>query len=336
MIKMNFFFALLGIILIALILFLVYMSIKLIQGEQIFHRDTLARLATQKLLIKGILKQSTMVKEDEKKLDEWRNFNYTTSDISDISRDKHTRKIPYLFIDKTKFANTNAIVEDNIFSDASYLLICHGAAYETEFCYKEYEEIANRYNISIICVEYPGFGERSEEILTEDALMKEYPKEVISLIEDHLQIKWNKITLLGQCLGAPIAINISSATRGAKKLKSLILTKPWPSLHTCLQSLTGISEFSLNILLPNLFKSYNLEKSNIYCPVKCVQGDADKICQVEDTIKTLEEMDHSPIVEFYLVPEGGHTIYMSKMLDHISNYVPNEILYGANAVRKIP
>ena len=284
-----------------IILLLLYLGVKLVRKEHIFSRDRMASMCPQKLLIKGIIRQSNKLQEHEKNAQQWRHFNYPIGNS--------TMAIPYVHIVKENPTDT--------------LVICHGAAYELEYCFKEYKKISDAYNVSIVSVEYPGFGQRGHEKLTENALLKTYPQEVLYLINDHLQIDWKNISILGQCLGAPIALRIAAQPCVSKKIKHLYLTKPWSSLHTALKGVTSTRLIKhITRLIPDLFETDETITSKIYAPVKCVQGDADLVCQKQDTQKLLDKMTNAKTREMYLLPGDGHTVLMVKMFEFMQTSSP--------------
>jgi pimeloyl-ACP methyl ester carboxylesterase len=198
-----------------------------------------------------------------------------------------------------------------------YLIICHGAAFENEYCYEEWKNISEEYDISVICVEYPGFGQRSNEILTEDKLLNQYPNEIVDLVENHLCIPWTRVFILGQCLGAPIAIKLASLPRINDKIRGLYLTKPFSSLHNAFQSLPSIfSKFFTN-QVTNLLETSDQILETIKAPVKCMLGENDKICTVPMTKKLLGKMKQSSDVQFFILPNAGHWALMETMLGYI-------------------
>jgi pimeloyl-ACP methyl ester carboxylesterase len=259
-------------------------------------------------MIKGLRPR---IQESEKKPGEWNEFHPTFS--------PHL-SVPYVFIkgcagrDDSRGDGKN---DSN--SEEKYLIICHGAAHGNEYCYKEWREISKDYNISIICVEYPGFGGRKNELGSEDVLYISYPNEVIDLVENHLHLDWSKIYILGQCLGAPIAIRLATSYPYiASNIRGLYLTKPFSSLHNTFQSLPPtISDF-MRSNVPDLYTTQEKWLKKIVAPVTCIQGEDDSMCKVEMTKNSLLRlMTNSPKINFYTLPHHGHTVLMKFMLAYV-------------------
>ena len=185
--------------------------------------------------------------------------------------------------------------------NATNLIVFHGSTYPLEYCFEEYQDVVKRYNVNIYSLEYPGFGEWSHSVhegssgsarrnwssgsayegssgsarrnwssgsayegSTETTMLECYPLEVMSWLE-YLQLDLQNTILVGQCLGAVMAIRIASQM---PPIKCLIITKPFTGWH----NLRPICKF-----MPNVFTNKLRDIRAIQCPVYCVQGSSDTI-----------------------------------------------------------
>jgi len=285
---------------------ILFVASKTNQKQLIFSADKLTSLCPQKLIIKGIIRQSNKIQEQQKNPNEWRSFT------CEGRRFDNNISIPFVYLKR---------------SPDKYLLICHGAAYELEYCFKEYEQIADMFGVSVISVEYPGFGGRQKEKLNSESLLARYPEEVKYCIESHLKIDWRQVKVLGQCLGAPIALRLVAQPGISERVPCLYLTKPWSSLHNTMISLLprGLHE-CITTVLPDLFFTDKSITSQIKCPVKCVQGTNDKICTINNTFSLLKRITHSPTREIYFLDKKGHTVLMLEMLQHMETFFPHLVI----------
>lgn len=206
--------------------------------------------------------------------------------------------------------NTNSAI-NNGYANVKHLVILHGSTWSLEYCYHEYKEIADQYNVDIISLEYPGFGERyklNNDKTTEHNMLETYPQEVIFLIE-YLQLKWENIAIVAQCLGAPIGIKLASNQQISKRLHSLCLTKPFTSWHNVLKETIIFSPFLY--ISSNVFKCENTPYlEDIYCHFYCVQGEKDGLCGVEKTRKLVKDIRNCKSSLFIIVPDVGHDLVM--------------------------
>lgn len=286
---------------LSLLVILLFLSLCHVKKRQLFDRDTLASWSSHKLRFAGnFFANVDKIKEADKLPEEWKSF----------------KSIPYVHV-KTPSPNSGEC-----------MIILYGATSGLEICHKDYKRIATDHHVDVLCLEYPGFGLRKSEKLTEDALMIDYPQEVVAWIVQHLQIPWSKVLLWGQCLGAPISLRVAYYQQlkyPNEPMKYMFLAKPWCSLHT---SLSGVFRGSFpRTILPNLFHVDDEAIESLQIPVICVQGGVDTVSRVENTRKFLKRMKNVPLVRFYIVPGAGHFIPTDLMLRQIRDYSADEVYH---------
>jgi alpha-beta hydrolase superfamily lysophospholipase len=229
------------------------------------------------------------IKEHEKNTDEWKWFDY------------HGESLPYLHLSTSTPTPTSKT-----------LLICHGAGLPLEYCYDEYKAISKRHQFNIISLEYPGFGKRAQDKITEYTLLKKYPQEVIFLLSQHLKIPWEQTILLGQCFGAIIAVQIASLPDIATRLDHLYLTKPMPSIRSIIADNTaGL----LNHVVPNLLNLGDETLDRILTNVTCIHPEKDAVCRLKRTRELMTRFKNAKTTKLYIVPNATHGMKMIDALD---------------------
>jgi hypothetical protein len=257
------------------------------------NADAIVNLIAHGAKVTEFLRSMPYIKESEKKIEEWKYLAYRSS------------VLPYLFLSRHSD------------QQVKYLIIMHGSTWPLEYCYNEYKEIADQHSVSIISLEYPGFGDRynkNKDLTTEEAMLTNYIEEVIHLAE-HLQLEWENIAIVGQCFGAACAIRLAAHPKISTKLHALCLTKPFTSLHDVLQEMWPIS--SLCSILPNIFESEsNQHLKSIYCHFYCIQGEMDKITSAVKAEELVSKMVNCKSRHFHIVPDD-HSLLMLKCINII-------------------
>lgn len=289
------------------IIILIFILVFMLSVLMVFKDNPSTKQIISQLVTKSLISKSIEISENQKIPAEWKNFEYR----------KNLKRLPYLFIDKQDSQQyQNPSLSSNRKTRGKYLVICHGAGSGNEDCYTEFKQISNQFNISLISLEYPGFGQRSDEKGSETTLMEEYPYELFDLIENELKISWSEIILLGQCLGAVPALScLAKNEYMSKELNYLILIKP---LSSILKSGIGIVGPPAKILLASMYDISPYLK-HVYCPVICIQGERDEICSLKDTKLSLEKMENSKKVSLIALPGVFHNLRMLRAFTIVMN-----------------
>lgn len=194
----------------------------------------------------------------------------------------------------------------------SYTVTCHGASHENEYYYEDYLKIANQQKTIVISLEYPGFGERkiiNKERINEDALLARYAQEVKALVEDHLRLPWEQITLVGQCFGSPIAISIAALPDISDRLKHLYLTKPMPGMYQVVKDSSTI----LAMMIPPFFEMDEYEDRivRVKTKVTLVHVELDTVCLHKRSLQLFDKLINAKEKKFLILKGATHGCSMS-------------------------
>lgn len=161
----------------------------------------------------------------------------------------------------------------------------------------------NSLNISVLAMEYPGYGvyegEPSEDQILEDA------EGVLDFVLNELSIKPSSIVVVGRSIGSGPAIHITSKAR----LGGLILISPFTSIKAVIRDKVGLL---ISKCIRERFN--NLAKiQQVQCKVKIIHGLKDELVKPEHakllagSLSFIEAKLEDPEV-LTLLPEMGHAV----------------------------
>lgn len=259
--------------------------------------------------------------ENLKRSDEWGFYNH-----------KGVNKIPYLYIDGSQVDdddsannnnNTNKLQQQQQKQKQQqpiYIVICHGAMTVLESAYVEYKMIAQRSNVRVVCLEYPGFGGRRCE-LNEDSLLKQYPKELADFLNEHLKVPWSSTILAGTCLGAVVAsASVIEFQNRGYPFKHFLLNKPLISAKEFANDTFYIPKCCMGEML-TLQAYIPLLK----IPPVIVQGDDDDMCRYEKIEKLIPSFPKG--TRLIIIPKANHHLLITHAVETFLNlFSKNQLL----------
>ena len=205
------------------------------------------------------------------------------------------------------------------------LIYFHGNAEDLGYCSRFLEQLSALLDVSIISIEYPGYGIYNGQPQEKDIL--EDSEKVINFLIKFGKWKEENIILLGRSIGSGPATHLATKY----SIAGLILVSAFTSIKEVAQAHVGI----LKSILKERFK--NIENiSKVKCPVFLLHGKKDQIvpyfhsldlcrkCKSECKIIMPEEMDHNrfnilndlinPLKEFFtnvhINLKGSEVLYL--------------------------
>lgn len=227
------------------------------------------------------------VQAHEKRPDEWRSVRLPERDVH------------YVFIRQQ--TQQDSSVPQRVF------LICHGAFFENERSYHEFQDMARVIHADILIVEYPGMGQRQGETLGEDSLTSQYCTDVNHVMDD-LGLSWSEVTILGICFGAIAACSLAARHRN-DHVRGLVLLKPYTSLPNTTLDVFGLSGAwrpLVERVIPNVHRVPLDEVQWIICPVLCSVGGDDNVCRPRHAEQLLRHMTRASFRRIIVVPKVDH------------------------------
>jgi len=204
------------------------------------------------------------------------------------------------------------------------IVFCHGGITSNEFYYDEIGEVLPVLPVDWISVEYPGFGARGSEQLSEHALLGEYPDDVVALMR-YLGLSWAETVLWGQCLGVTVATHVALHPEVARSgLPLFCWTKPMHSLrktiynaiagpepapaHRQIAATLSARTVPERLLWPNVAKLTRV----LHCPLLCIEAAEDTVCRFHDTTELFAAYPHERVR--VLVARTDHSMSLLRAL----------------------
>jgi pimeloyl-ACP methyl ester carboxylesterase len=205
------------------------------------------------------------------------------------------------------------------------ILYFHGGSLSCEYYYKELQAIGLALNSNILCIEYPGFGERApEHNSTESGFMNEYPAEVFYILKNVVKLDWGDTIVWMNCFGTVIGMRTlwyiwsQEHWTGKSMPSALFISKPYSSLRSITNNSFKNKIPLMGRMIPkNLLSIYtfNSQDMNVWarntfeatiCPVIVTTCEKDHMCKPESAKEFLDFFVNAPSRRYTVIKDAKH------------------------------
>jgi len=216
-----------------------------------------------------------------------------------------TRKDYRRLVDKNRKIKEGKIpimLHHSPYNTNKLIIYFHGNASDlgksSSFC----SSIAERLNMHVVAVEYPGYGfydgfKPHENIILEDSII------IYDLLVHQIGIQHTNIIVFGRSIGSGPAIHLAAN----RQVGALLLFSPIMSIRDVVKEKFG----ALNLVVKNKF--HNCKKiKTVKSPILFLHGRLDKVVSFNQSLKMSMEAKCSTYVETYIGEEMTHSLYHLK------------------------
>lgn len=250
-------------------------------------------------------------------------------------------------LEQMALVRTKSSTSENASRHPINVLFFHGAGMGNENYYRHLQQVAVSFNVNVLSVEIPGFGEREATSKTyEESLLVQHPQEIYEIVQEDMEWRWCDTVIWTNCFSAQIAFRtmwyISRIKRDmfdpdrpetvpAALFLSKVLVSYRHSMRNLLRSdpqtppsmLTRIIPKNLFTVLPawseqdlpNWLRQFY---PSVSCPVLFWMGGADKTCSVADAEQLRKRFVNAPWTRMHVMPGAKHSTSMLEIAQNMS------------------